>query len=314
MEAWTRTGAERHELVARARGSAQWATQGVRTAVHRPDDNDKGIRFARTQGAERMPTRARAPRRRRSPAPVDKPWDGWDLRLQIASAGRSGDVVARLAGATLERACSRSGRSTSRSAPATASRLVGPNGSGKSTFVAALLGESPIVTGSRWVGPGVVIGEIGQAEGVVLRAGTTARTLRRRHPAGHQRRPPRWRSSGSAPTTPCVRSTRCRRASARGRRWRCRWPYGVNFLVLDEPTNHLDLPASTSSSSRMGAFDGTLLLVTHDRRLRSEAAITRTWSVAAGAVVKDVGQATAGITSAAIRRRWSRSSRSSTWR
>src|SRR4029079_716701 len=41
---------------------------------------------------------------------------------------------------------------------------------------------------------------------------------------------------------------------------------GANCLVLDEPTNHLDLPAIEQLETALEAFDGTLLLVTHDRR------------------------------------------------
>jgi ATPase subunit of ABC transporter with duplicated ATPase domains len=43
--------------------------------------------------------------------------------------------------------------------------------------------------------------------------------------------------------------------------------FGVNCLVLDEPTNHLDLPAIEELEVALEAYGGTIVLVTHDRRL-----------------------------------------------
>ena len=51
---------------------------------------------------------------------------------------------------------------------------------------------------------------------------------------------------------------------------------GVNFLVLDEPTNHLDLEAIEELERALEEFDGTLLLVTHDRRFLDRFRATRT--------------------------------------
>jgi ATPase subunit of ABC transporter with duplicated ATPase domains len=56
---------------------------------------------------------------------------------------------------------------------------------------------------------------------------------------------------------------------------------GANWLVLDEPTNHLDLPAIEQLETALGAFDGTLLLVTHDRRLLDAVTLDRTISLGA---------------------------------
>ena len=50
---------------------------------------------------------------------------------------------------------------------------------------------------------------------------------------------------------------------------------GANFLILDEPTNHLDLPAREAIEAALNEFDGTILIVTHDRYLLDKVA-TRT--------------------------------------
>jgi ATPase subunit of ABC transporter with duplicated ATPase domains len=61
---------------------------------------------------------------------------------------------------------------------------------------------------------------------------------------------------------------------------------GVNLLVLDEPTNHLDLPAIEQLEQALDAYEGTLLLVTHDRRMLSTVRTDRRWQVDAGHVVE----------------------------
>ncbi|HLJ09508.1 MAG TPA: ATP-binding cassette domain-containing protein, partial [Acidimicrobiia bacterium] len=61
---------------------------------------------------------------------------------------------------------------------------------------------------------------------------------------------------------------------------------GTNFLVLDEPTNHLDLEAIEALERALEDFDGTLLVVTHDRRLLESLRLNRRFDVAAGAVAE----------------------------
>jgi ABC-type multidrug transport system ATPase subunit len=59
---------------------------------------------------------------------------------------------------------------------------------------------------------------------------------------------------------------------------------GVNCLVLDEPTNHLDLEAIEQLELALQDFDGTALLVTHDRRFLERFSPTRTITLCNGTV------------------------------
>ena len=60
---------------------------------------------------------------------------------------------------------------------------------------------------------------------------------------------------------------------------------GANLLVLDEPTNHLDLPAITQLEQALNAYDGTLILITHDRRFLSNVQASRRLLLEDGAIV-----------------------------
>ncbi len=154
--------------------------------------------------------------------------------------------------------------------------IVGPNGSGKTTLLRALLGQLPLVSGERWLGPGVVIGELDQgrqrflgdepligaftqASGLLVQPG---RSLLAKFGLGaeHVGRPASTLSPGER-----TRATLALLMAT-----------GANCLVLDEPTNHLDLPAIEQLEQALADYEGTVLLVTHDRRLLEALEITRT--------------------------------------
>jgi ATPase subunit of ABC transporter with duplicated ATPase domains len=163
--------------------------------------------------------------------------------------------------------------------------VTGPNGAGKSTLLAALLGRLPLDAGHAALGPGVVVGEVDQARrlfhgelplvdafgaAVPDLSPADVRTLLAKFglKAAHVLRPAATLSPGER--------TRAALALLQGR--------GVNLLVLDEPTNHLDLPAIEQLESALASYDGTLLLVTHDRRMLDAVATNRRVRVADGRI------------------------------
>jgi ATPase subunit of ABC transporter with duplicated ATPase domains len=160
--------------------------------------------------------------------------------------------------------------------------LVGPNGSGKTTLVEALLGRLPLDAGTRWIGPGVRIGELDQARGAFTGAGSLLDGFLER--SGMT--PPQARALLAKFGLDADAVRRGATTLSPGERTRASLALlmasGANWLVLDEPTNHLDLPAIEQLETALGAFDGTLLLVTHDRRLLDAIALDRTIGLTPG--------------------------------
>jgi len=218
---------------------------------------------------------------------VEKPWEPWRLHFSLDAAGRNSEVVARLSGAMVERKGFTLGPLDVELRRRERLAVTGRNGSGKSTLIAALLGELPLSAGTRHVGPGVRFGELDQARGLfdvdepllepfVARtaiASAPARTLLAKFGLGADAlaRPASSLSPGER-----TRATLALLSAG-----------GVNCLVLDEPTNHLDLPAIEELEAALEGFDGTLVLVTHDRRFLERFRATRTLALEGGLVVSD---------------------------
>ncbi|OEU91854.1 heme ABC transporter ATP-binding protein [Streptomyces abyssalis] len=271
----------------RARKQRGWMDKGVRNARRKMPDNDKNVRNARIEATEKQAAKARQTERmieRLDADAVEEPRKEWELRMEIASAPRSGSVVATLRGAEVRRGAFRLGPVDLQIDWRDRVAVTGPNGAGKSTLLAALLGRTPLDAGTASSGAGVVVGEVDQArrlfhgEESLLEAFRDAtstepqevRTLLAKFglTARHVLRPAVTLSPGER--------TRAALALLQGR--------GVNLLVLDEPTNHLDLPAIEQLESALASYEGTLLLVTHDRRMLEAVRTTRHIEVADGVV------------------------------
>jgi ATPase subunit of ABC transporter with duplicated ATPase domains len=204
-----------------------------------------------------------------------KPFEPWELNLTLRAGVRQSDQVLELSGAIGQRGTFRLGPIDLDLAPGERLSIAGVNGSGKSTLLAMLLGDVVLAAGSRRVGRATVIGAIGQdraayagdaalLDELTARTGLTpvaARTLVAKFGLGpdHVHRPCSSLSPGER--------TRAHIAELQA--------LGVNLLVLDEPTNHLDIEAVEQLELALGGYDGTLVVVSHDRRFLERVAPTR---------------------------------------
>src|SRR6202012_2084997 len=106
-ETWS---AERSRLRERIRTQRSWAESGVKKATKRPKDNDKAQRNFFINRTEKQAAKVRQSEKAlERMGTMVKPWEGWQLHLDLAPASRSGDVVARLEGAVVDRGSFRLG-------------------------------------------------------------------------------------------------------------------------------------------------------------------------------------------------------------
>jgi ATPase subunit of ABC transporter with duplicated ATPase domains len=276
------------DLATRARTQRAWMEKGVKNARRKAPDNDKIGRKFRSEASEKQAAKARQTDRliERLDVVVE-PRKEWKLDFTIAAAPRSGGIVTVARGATLHRGDFTLGPIDLQLSLGDRVAVTGPNGAGKTSLLALLLGRATPDTGSVTLGTGVVVGEVDQAralfEGEQVLAdafglevpdwpSADVRTLLAKFGLGvHQ-------VGRSASSLSPGERTRAALALLQAR--------GVNLLVLDEPTNHLDLPAIEQLEEALESFDGTVLLVTHDRRMLDTVRLTRRWHVEDGKVTE----------------------------
>jgi ATPase subunit of ABC transporter with duplicated ATPase domains len=287
-EAYEDYASRRDALQARARTQRAWMAKGVKNARRKAPDNDKIGRKFRSETSEKQAAKARQTERMISRLDVvTEPRKEWQLQMTIASAPRSGTVVSAARHASVRRGAFTLGPVDLQLDWRDRVAITGPNGAGKTTLLALLLGRLAPSEGRVDQGAGVLVGEVDQARAAFegdaplvtafsheVPDWTTAdvRTLLAKFGLGghHITRPAASLSPGER--------TRAALALLQAR--------GVNLLVLDEPTNHLDLPAIEQLEQALESFDGTVLLVTHDRRMLDTVRLTRRWHVEDGQVTE----------------------------
>ena len=147
--------------------------------------------------------------------------------------------------------------------------LLGANGQGKSTLVKTLAGTLEPLAGSMHQGRGLVIGYFAQHQLETLRPDDSPLAHLARIAPDAREQVLRdflggFNFSGdmaSAPIAPFSGGEKARLALAL-----IIWQK-PNLLLLDEPTNHLDLETRHALTMALAQFEGTLILVSHDRHL-----------------------------------------------
>ena len=285
-EAYATYTDQRSSLLGRAQRERQWATQGV-NKVKKSGETDKFIKAFKTASSEQLAGKAKRTEQMidRLEA-VEKPWEGWDLRFEILAAPRAGAVTARLDAAIVRLGEFSLGPISLEISTGERVAILGENGSGKTTLLGAVLGTLPLDGGGRYLGPGVVLGTLAQSrsrfgaatllDGFIAETGfviNEARALLAKFSltSEHVLR--------SAATLSPGERTRAELALLMAR--------GVTCIVLDEPTNHLDLIAIEQLEQAMESFAGTVIVVSHDRRLLESLSLTRRIELRDGKIIAD---------------------------
>ena len=209
-----------------------------------------------------------------------------DLGLHLRSTSRSGDLVIRTknlkVGYPAERGLP---EKFLFSAPDIVLRrldcaaLIGPNGAGKSTFLKMILGQLQPLAGEVVLGASLHVGYFAQAHEGLDPEKTVLDEILAQSPSmlPHQGRDylGKYLFSGDD----AFKKVFMLSGGERGRLALAKLSLqDTNLLLLDEPTNHLDISSQEILQSVLDAYQGTILLVTHDRYL-VDALATQIWEI-----------------------------------
>ena len=166
--------------------------------------------------------------------------------------------------------------------------IIGPNGSGKSTLLKTILGDIPPLRGSIELDESVQVGYFAQAHEQLNPDNRIIDEILSRFPVGEQQARQHlaqylFRGHDVFGKVADLSG---------GERGRLALAIlsleGANLLLLDEPTNHLDIPSQEVLQNVLEAYDGTMLLVSHDRYLVSGLA-TQIWEITDGELTITAG-------------------------
>jgi ATP-binding cassette subfamily F protein 3 len=157
--------------------------------------------------------------------------------------------------------------------------LIGPNGAGKTTFLKTILERHPPLSGEVVLGASLQIGYFAQAHEDLRQERTLVEEIESVAPgmllAEVRDYLARFLFSGEDVFRPVSTLS----GGERGRLALAKLSLSnANLLLLDEPTNHLDIPSQEILQEVLSEYQGTILLVSHDRYL-IDALATQIWDI-----------------------------------
>jgi ATP-binding cassette subfamily F protein 3 len=202
------------------------------------------------------------------------------LHLRLSAQRRSGELVIRtrdiLVGwpdKTLFRAPDIELRRTDCAA------LIGPNGAGKSTFLKTVLGQIEPLEGEVILGASLHTGYFAQAHEGLNPANTLIQEIQTAAPQMLPAEARQYLGKFLFSGDDAYKKVEVLSGGERGRLALAKLALSdTNLLLLDEPTNHLDIPSQEILEEVLEAYQGTILLVTHDRYL-VDALATQIWEI-----------------------------------
>ena len=167
--------------------------------------------------------------------------------------------------------------------------VVGKNGEGKSTLVKCIMGEIPF-TGDLKVGHNVQIGYFAQNQAQLLDEELTIYdTIDRVAPGDMRLRINDLLGAVMIGGETSEKKVKVLSGGERSRLAMIRLLLEpVNLLILDEPTNHLDMPSKDVLKEAIRAFDGTAIIVSHDREFL-DGLVTKVYEFGQGRVREHIG-------------------------
>jgi ATP-binding cassette subfamily F protein 3 len=207
------------------------------------------------------------------------------LKLDLRSSGRSGDLVLRTR--SLEVGYADEGKPLFSVDDLVLVRgecaaIIGPNGAGKTTFLKTILEQIPPYSGETILGASLQIGYFAQAHEGLHADWSLMDEIQAMRPKWLPAEIREYLARFLFTGDDVFKEVNLLSGGERGRlALACLALQGANLMLLDEPTNHLDLPSQEILQAILSQFQGTILLVSHDRYL-IDALATQVWEVLPG--------------------------------